>query len=35
MMVRNQREVKHGDLKARAVAGLAATIKTFYIKGKK
>ena len=35
MMVRNQCEVKHGDLKERVVAGLAATIKMFYIKGKK
>ena len=35
MMVRNQHEVKQGDLKVQAAAGLAATIKTFYIKDRK
>ena len=33
MMIRNLHQVKHEDLKVRASAGLAATIKTFYIKG--
>ena len=33
MMVRNQHEVKQGNLKVRASAGLAATIIMFYIKG--